>query len=249
MGGGGAELWRIYAALPLTEREIIRQWVWTMAEGMTHLDEANIEPRFLDVGGLRVLARPADYNQYCYIVAGTVGHMATELVIHRYGVGGPQRQRLLDASEACGRALQKTNILKDFAEDLTRGVCYLPDEWLELTDRSPLAFDGASPAFKQVVVEDILADLQVATEYMLDLPTEASDYRLAGLLCLLPALQTDLLAVQRSDRLFTVNHPYKITRMTLGKCMFDARRMVSDNAQIAAYSHELQAEILRHLHT
>jgi phytoene/squalene synthetase len=82
-----------------------------MVEGMMHLDDAGREPVFLDVSGVKVLARPHDYNRYCYIVAGTVGHMATQLVTQRYGINGARRHRLLEASEACGRALQKTNVL------------------------------------------------------------------------------------------------------------------------------------------
>jgi farnesyl-diphosphate farnesyltransferase len=247
MGSDGVELWRLYAAIPPTERAIIRRWVWAMTEGMTHLDDPGREPVFLDAGNVKVLARPADYDRYCYIVAGTVGHMATELVIHRYGIGGAQGRRLLEMSEACGRALQKTNILKDFAEDLERGVCYLPDEWLRITHRTPLAFHGATSAFKHTVMDDILADLQIATEYVLDLPLAATDYRTASLLCLLPALQTNLLAVREPDRLFTVDHRYKIPRVRLGQCMLDARSMVGDNARIESYSRELQAEIRRRL--
>jgi farnesyl-diphosphate farnesyltransferase len=247
MGSSGVELWRIYAVIPPAQRAAIRRWVWAMAEGMTHLDEPGRAPIFLDVGGVKVLARPADYNQYCYIVAGTVGRMATELVAQRYGIDGTVRGRLLEASEACGRALQKTNILKDFAKDLERGICYLPDEWLRLVDRTPLAFAGAPLAFEQIVFEDLLAELEAATQYLLDLPLEASDYRLASLLCLLPALQTNLLAAREANRLFTADHRYKISRMTLGQCMLDARRMIGDNARILAHSRGTQEEIRRAL--
>jgi farnesyl-diphosphate farnesyltransferase len=247
MSGSGAELWRIYAAIPPDQRAVIRRWVWAMAEGMMRLGEPGREPIFLDVAGVKVAARPADYDRYCYIVAGTVGRMATELVAERYGISGEVRGRLLEASDACGRALQKTNILKDFAEDLERGVCYLPDEWLLMADRSPLAFGGAPLAFKQVLFEDLLADLMAATQYLLDLPLEARDYRLASLLCLLPALQTNLLAAQETDRLFTAGHRYKISRITLVLCTLDARRMIADNARILAYSRELQGQIRRAL--
>jgi hypothetical protein len=96
-------------------------------------------------------------------------------------------------------------------------------------------------------MDDILADLQIATQYVLDLPLAATDYRTASLLCLLPALQTNLLAVREPDRLFTVDHRYKIPRVRLGQCMLDARSMVGDNARIESYSRELQAEIRRRL--
>ena len=88
-----------------------------------------------------------------------------------------------------------------------------------------------------------MAELDIATQYVLDLPLEAADYRMASLLCLLPALQTNLLAAQSARSLFTANHRYKISRLTMGRCMLDTRRMVHDNAQILAYSRKLQAEI------
>ena len=64
-------------------------------------------------------------------MAGTVGHMSTDLLIEHYGVGSDTAQRLRAMAEACGRGLQKTNIVKDFAKDLNRGMCYLPDRWLQ----------------------------------------------------------------------------------------------------------------------
>jgi farnesyl-diphosphate farnesyltransferase len=243
----GAELWKIYADIPPFERDIIRRWVWAMSEGMTHLDNPAHEPRFVDRGGVKVLDRRSDYDQYCYIVAGTVGRMATELVVHQYGINGATKRRLVESSQGCGRALQKTNILKDFSEDLERGVCYLPDEWMQTADHAPLAFGGAPQSLKHAVLDDILEDLEVATQYVLDLPTEASDYRMASLLCLLPALQTNLLAAREHAKLFTRDHRYKISRTVLGQCMLDARRMVGDNAQIRSYSDRLQEEIRRSL--
>ena len=67
--------------------------------------------------GVQVLAGYQDYNQYCYIVAGTVGNLATDLVILHYQLSGSVAEHLLRYSQACGRGLQKTNIVKDFPED------------------------------------------------------------------------------------------------------------------------------------
>jgi farnesyl-diphosphate farnesyltransferase len=244
---GGAELWRIYASITAPERATIRRWVQAMTEGMKHLEDPSRVPNFVERRGVKVLDGRDDYNYYCYIVAGTVGHMATELVTHRYSINGATGSRLLDASEACGRALQKTNILKDFAEDLERGVCYLPDEWLRMSDHAPLALGGASGEFKRAVLDDILSELEVATQYVIDLPLEARDYRMASLLCLLPALQTNLLAAREQQKLFTAEHRYKISRSILGQCLMDARGMIGDNSRIRSYSSELQQEIRRTL--
>jgi farnesyl-diphosphate farnesyltransferase len=243
----GAQLWQIYASVPASEQAIIRRWVSAMSEGMTHLDDPETSPNFVERHGVKVLARRDDYDDYCFIVAGTVGHMATELVLHQYHVNGETGGRLVGASEACGRALQKTNILKDFAEDLERGVAYLPDEWLHMADYAPLAFGGAPLEFKRIVLEDILSELEVATQYVIDLPLEASGYRMASLLCLLPALQTNLLAAQEQQKLFTREHRYKISRAVLGQCLLDARQMVNHNSAIRSYSDRSQEEIRRSL--
>jgi hypothetical protein len=70
---------------------------------------------------------------------------------------------------------------------------------------------------------------------------------MATLLCLLPALQTNLLAAKLNSKLFTSNHQYKISRLTLNECMMDARRMVQKDAQIRAYSQRIQAAVEKNL--
>jgi len=239
----GGDLWRIFASIPLTKRAIIQRWAATMIEGMRHLADPGRDPLFIEHQGLRVLSREEDYDEYCFIVAGTVGHMATELIINYYNLNSEESKRLKYTSDACGRALQKTNILKDFNNDLGRGICYLPDEWLKDAAYSPLSLEGAPTEWKQMVIENILGELRTATDYVISLPIYAEGYRQASLLCLLPALQTNLLAAKVQDRLFTSSHEYKISRLNLRKCMLDSRRLARDNEQILAYSNKLQSEI------
>jgi farnesyl-diphosphate farnesyltransferase len=239
----GEELWRIFANIPLTTRAIIQRWAATMVEGMRYLGDPGRDPLFIENQGFRVLSREKDYDEYCFIVAGTVGHMATELAINYYNLNSDVGRRIIETSDACGRALQKTNILKDFNKDLGRGICYLPDEWLKGAAYSPLSLAGAPVNWKRMVIENILGELRTATEYVISLPTHAEGYRQASLLCLLPALQTNMLAAKVQDRLFTSSHEYKISHLNLRKCMLDARRLARDNEQILAYSDKLQSEI------
>ncbi|MFN8620995.1 MAG: phytoene/squalene synthase family protein [Chloroflexota bacterium] len=66
----------------------------------------------------------ADLSRYCYQVAGTVGRMMASLL----GVA-PGHEREADAAaRALGMAMQRTNILRDLAEDARRGRVYLPDD-------------------------------------------------------------------------------------------------------------------------
>lgn len=238
----GKELWQIYARIPGPYREIIHRWTKTMVQGMICLNERRCAPDFFARQGIQVIKTLQDYDEYCFIVAGTVGHMTTEMAIIFYSIDPKASARLIDISETCGRALQKTNILKDFLQDLERGYCFLPDEWLEQIAYLPLSFGGASPEWKAMVYGNVLGELSTAMDYILALPEHAIGYRMACLLCLLPALQTNHLAGRESQKLFTANHMYKISRAAMMECLLDSRRMVTDNGLLQSHCDRLLTE-------
>jgi farnesyl-diphosphate farnesyltransferase len=239
----GLPLWRIFSQFPDEVRRIIRHWTIQMVDGMSHLQDAAYQPKFVEFDGIQVLAREQDYNHYCYIVAGTVGNLATELVILHYQLSDSVANHLLKYSQACGRGLQKTNIIKDFREDLTRKICYLPDEWLSEVGHTPLFLQGATRDWKRKVLLDVLVELKDATDYTLALPYEATGYRMSSLLCLLPALQTILLAAQNQGSLFTARHPTKISHQTFAQCVLDARRLTKNNQHILDYYQQLEYQM------
>ena len=170
--------------------------------------------------------------------------MVTELVVQHNGFGAETATNLRYRSEAFGRGLQKTNIVKDFADDLERGVCYLPDIWLREIDCSPLHLGGAPREWVDLVLGDVLSDLSVATDYILALPYDATGYRLASLMCVLPAYQTLLLGAQERSSLFTVGHKLKISHETMGQCLEDGRNLLTDNYGIIAYRQRIEAQIM-----
>jgi farnesyl-diphosphate farnesyltransferase len=239
----GLMLWEIYAQIPERNRSSIRRWASEMADGMLRVENPEEHPLLEDRDGIRVLAAESDYNAYCFYVAGTVGHMATELVVVHYGLAEDVAARLTAACEACGRGLQKTNILKDFAKDLGRGISYLPYAWLREADCAPLSLAGAPVQWKKKVIDDVVRELRDATEYAVALPYEAAGYRTASLMSLLPAYQTLLLAAERHDILFTSEHHVKISRPTLAKCQWDAQAMRTDNEAVRRYSRRVAGEI------
>lgn len=240
---GGLPLWQIFAAFPISVRTTIAHWITLMAQGMASVLDSQKYALTVVRGKIRVLRSAADYNDYCYHVAGTVGGMGTELVIDHYGLPGSTAQRLLAGSEACGRALQKTNIVKDFAEDLARGICYLPDEWLRQIDYAPLSLAGAPTPWTYQVVKDVLDELSMATDYVLSVPQSAHGYRIACLMCLFPAYQTLLTAAHRHAQLFTVQHEAKISRAVMAGCIHDAVAMATDDDAIQQTSRRLEQEI------
>jgi farnesyl-diphosphate farnesyltransferase len=240
----GLPLWLIYAGFPDHVRATCRHWISLMAAGMESILDPTQATSMTWYKQIRLPATVGAYNEYCYHVAGTVGGMGTELVIAHYGLPGSVGDRLLDGSKSCGRALQKTNIIKDFAEDLERGVCYLPDEWLRQIDYMPLTLAGAPQEWSYTVMQDVVSELRDATEYVRSIPTEAMGYRIACLVCLLPAYQTMLSAAQRLPRLFTHEHQIKITREMMAYCLHDAVSMAPDNDAIADYCQGLEQEIM-----
>jgi farnesyl-diphosphate farnesyltransferase len=115
----------------------------------TSIGMASVVERTGSDGVLR-LGTISDVQDYCYIVAGIVGEMLTDLFIlerpHLEAIADDLRQR--DAQ--FGEGLQLVNILKDSADDAVEGRNYLPDgisrgEFFDLARR----------------------DLQAATEYTL----------------------------------------------------------------------------------
>ena len=243
----GSPLWEIYSTIPSESRAIIQRWAKTMASGMSQLDDPQVQPHFITISDKQVLQDKQDYDDYCYIVAGTVGHMATELVSHHYGLSQPITDQLIRNAEACGRGLQKTNIIKDFAKDLQRGISYLPAEWMQEADNKPLSLGGAPQHWIQIILDDVLADLDKATEYLLTLPADAVGYRKASLLCLLPAYQTLILASEEKSKLFTPQHELKSSHEKMAQCLQDTERLVLNNDGILDYSRSAKLEIDQNL--
>ena len=101
--------------------DLIREHTLRTAEGM-----AGFVARTSEQGELRLRDIP-DLQDYCYVVAGIVGELLTELFLYeRPGLMGAA-PRLRSLSRPFGEGLQLVNILKDSASDATQGRKYLPD--------------------------------------------------------------------------------------------------------------------------
>ncbi len=79
-----------------------------------------------DANGNLQLSSIPDLKAYCYIVAGIVGELLTEVFLH----DSPQLESVRGALEqnmiAFGEGLQLVNILKDSGDDAKDGRAYLP---------------------------------------------------------------------------------------------------------------------------
>jgi farnesyl-diphosphate farnesyltransferase len=79
-----------------------------------------------DGGGRLELVDLADLAGYCYVVAGIVGEMLTELFLLDRPALAPAAPELRRHAARFGEALQLVNILKDAADDAGEGRRFLP---------------------------------------------------------------------------------------------------------------------------
>jgi farnesyl-diphosphate farnesyltransferase len=107
-------------SLPEHSRDRVAHWVGVMGRGMREF--VGRYPR-----GIRIQTL-AEYREYCYYVAGTVGCMLTELWHeHAPSVGAAEFKRLWARCQQFGEALQTVNILKDIAWDAEHeNAIYIP---------------------------------------------------------------------------------------------------------------------------
>ena len=110
--------------LPPSSRSIVLHHARRTAEGMRGFVERS------DERGSLHLATLADLREYCYVVAGIVGEMLTDLFVHdapalrEPAVGAALRH----LARAFGEGLQLVNILKDADDDARDGRTYLPPD-------------------------------------------------------------------------------------------------------------------------
>jgi farnesyl-diphosphate farnesyltransferase len=100
---------------------LIREHTLRTVQGM-----AGFVARTADDGELRLRDVP-DLQAYCYVVAGIVGELLTELFLLGRPQLSPFASRLRERARAFGEGLQLVNILKDSATDANQGRRYLPD--------------------------------------------------------------------------------------------------------------------------
>lgn len=200
----------LFRTLPDQTRVIVRRWVEEMVEGMK---------KFVDLypTGIRIQTL-TEYNDYCYYVAGTVGHLLTELWhAHSSAVNRQRYAMLLPRCEAFGEALQTVNILKDIAWDAEHeNSIYIPEQSLiewgssQQTLLDPGLLEKNLKALTSLV-ELAWHDLDDALEYLLLIPKRAAPIRLFCILPLLFAYAT-LREITASTAMLQSGGTVKITR-------------------------------------
>jgi farnesyl-diphosphate farnesyltransferase len=176
-------LTRSFAPVP---RAAIERCVRIMAPGMSEFQERR---------PTRGLADLAEMERYCYVVAGVVGEMLTDLFCDHCPEIVPRAPELRRLAVRFGQGLQMTNILKDIWDDSARSVCWLPRCVFDRhgVDLGTLSGEGARPEMGGGVQELVaIAHLQLADalEFVLLIPPRERGIRIFCLWAIGMALLT-----------------------------------------------------------
>jgi farnesyl-diphosphate farnesyltransferase len=177
---------RVLAALPAGHRLPVVGCVHTLAAGMERYSARAAER------GTRVayLDDEPELDDYCWVVAGCVGVMLTEVFAAEYGLPVDEAQAARIAlAPTVGQALQLTNILLDWPSDVRRGRCYVPASWLAEHALTPSDLVGRPrpgvAALAARLETKARAALARVPDYVDLLPSRRVRYRL---FCVWPAL-------------------------------------------------------------
>jgi farnesyl-diphosphate farnesyltransferase len=191
-------VFRCFRALRTQQRAVIRPPLQCMSAGMRRFSQLAVQGQTSPIASLQ------DLEDYCYVVAGTVGEMLTGLFEDHCPLAAPAHNKAWDRTVPFGVGLQLVNIVKDVAEDAGRGVCYLPSRWLDEVGLSPETLFEPAHRTRGLgvlsrIIERARAHLAAAAEYTLLWPVDAG--RAIRQFCAVPLLlaRRTLAVVEESE--------------------------------------------------
>lgn len=220
----------MFRTLPLPSQQRIYHWIREMVEGMQKF--VTLYPQ-----GIRIQTL-AEFKEYCYYVAGTVGYLLTDLwQEHSPSIGATEYKILLQHCAAFGEALQTVNILKDIAWDAEHeNSIYIPEQSLQAQCSSQQTLLSSAHvqqnhAAIQGLVQLAWSDLEDALTYLLSIPKAAVPIRVFCILPLLFAYAT-LREVTQSTAMLHSGGGVKISRAEVKSLMFMGPLSVVSNHSI-----------------
>jgi len=214
------EVFALYRNLDAPTQAILRRWIEEMVRGMRRFVVEHPH-------GIRIGSVP-EFHEYCYYVAGTVGHLLTDLWHHHSSaVDGRVYAKLLEDCEPFGEALQSVNILKDIAWDAEReNSIYVPSDLLAAqgsghdlllhVERRSANRTALEPLFR--IAQD---DIERSLRYIEHLPLMAVRIRLFCVLPVLFAVAT-MREIEKSEAMLTPGGNVKISRTEVKALIFAA---------------------------
>lgn len=229
----------LFRTLPPRTRDRVAHWVREMGLGMAKF--VRTYP-----AGIRIQTL-AEYREYCYYVAGTVGCLLTELWHeHARAVGKREFERLWAKCQAFGEALQTVNILKDIAWDAQHeNSIYIPASDLAAQGsghETLLSAQHVEQNHRAVARFIDLArhDLDDALEYILLIPRRAVTIRAFCILPLLFAYAT-LRDLSGSRAMLTAGGTVKISRREVKSLMVAGLLALASNRALRRLVRRVKA--------
>ena len=197
-------------SLPEPSAKIVEKWTRELSMGMAEFVGKYPE-------GIRIQTMP-EYRRYCYYVAGTVGHLLTDLWhYHSPLVTDADYRRLLANCEAFGEGLQTVNILKDIAWDIEHeNAAYIPEELLRAngSSHSTMLLSESRVQNREALLALVALakeDMRRSLDYLAAIPRMSVQIRLFCLLPILFAVAT-LREIERSTAMLQSGGVVKISR-------------------------------------
>jgi farnesyl-diphosphate farnesyltransferase len=200
-----------------------------MAEGMVEFSEREVKSQ-------------EDFDLYCHYVAGLVGHGLTDL----FAVSGLENPKLFESkvlANSMGLFLQKTNIIRDYYEDLVVGRTFWPSaiwkkgaESLDHFSKHPE--EKASLAVLNELVTDAMRHLPDCIAY-LRLLNNPAIFRF----CAIPQAMALATLNEVYDNPLVFTSSVKIRKGLASKIMVDLKNMDDMQEMITALTEELLKKI------
>jgi farnesyl-diphosphate farnesyltransferase len=224
------DVFALYRLLDDATRAILRRWILVMVGGMRTFALAH-------PAGIRIADLP-EFRSYCYYVAGTVGHLLTDLWQERSrAIGARVHTRLLDDCESFAEALQVVNILKDVAWDAEHeNSVFIPANVLQAAGSSHgRILDATRRAANRAALEPLIViaknDIERGLHYIENLPLHAVRVRLFCALPILFAVATTR-EIERSEEMLVPGGGVKISRVEVRNIVLASRTSTLSNQSL-----------------
>ena len=133
---------RILHTFPNRDQVAVSRCISIMSDGMSHFHGRQTQDGLKDL---------AEFEEYCYVVAGVVGELLTSIFSHYSPGFAKQIAGHEQLAIAFGQALQMTNILKDSPEDSARGVSWKPAQ-ISQTELLKIAYEKLQDSLSYILL-------------------------------------------------------------------------------------------------
>jgi phytoene/squalene synthetase len=235
------DLWQCLHRLPPEVKEPLLHQAQIMLRGLVRFSDPEGEP-FVPYEELCILHKEADFNAYCAAVAGTGAHFFTWAAIDFYNIEPTLAATLADEADIFGRALHKVRLIRDFPDDIARGRCFFPYEWMQQTGEYPFQLQGAGSRWNCTVVESAWEELKQAVSFIRFLPPSALNYKTFCLAAVVPAYYFLKYALQYQHKLFSssrISLPWPLK----ARAAREARSLAAEDATFDHYFREFDKKL------